>query len=1242
MSRINAIQKAIQSLDGGEYQKLMDAYLYKKFGYSNIEPLGSHTGTNKVTKGIPDSYVQLDNGKYILIMYGTVESTSFEKIEKDIKSCFDKKKLDIEITQIQEITCCYTSTNIHIEQKQQLEKMIEGIKIRLIGIGTVSNDLLIKYPAIASEFLSIPIDTEQIYEIENFVEKYDKNQMNASVNMELLHRENEIESLISKIENNSIVMILGKSGIGKTRLALEVCRIYQRKHKTHKIYCIKNNGQMLYNDLKYYISDSGEYLIFIDDANQTTQLEHILDYIISPPSSINVKIILTVRDYAKDRIKKIIYNKIIPEEEEINVLSDENIKDILTNNLGIKNDVYLKQIAKIAKGNARLAILAGKIAVKHGFLAIHNSTDIFRHYYGIIIEKEFKDKNKIITAFIITLLGPFEYKNNEIAIKILRENLIEENDFYLLCHELNDSEIVDLYMNQAVKISDQSMGDYLLYYVLIEKKYITLVELLKDGFKFYKNKIIYALNTIITLFNTDECLKYINDQVNKVWNDIEDDSDQFEYVKCFHSLNEEKSLVYIKNKIDKMSTEDILLDNFNFKEKINNHSIKSELVPILGGFKYSDNYELALELITYYFKKRPSEIMDFYFLFTDILGYDINSFENEYEKELLNIKFLWKNSEEGNEINITILLLYVIENYIGTEFNITESDGERKLNLISFNLCMCDGLKKLRNQIWCVLGDLYFNERYTNTIVKILLNYNIHVKDQDQLKLIFKLDLEAIKKYIFSHIAYPNFMESKILYQFERLCKGLEITVDDILEKYKVNEEFSIYNTLVRTRDFGQDWESEQEEREENIYNMVKEFKEQEFIKLFRMCNDISEKVKNRNEWEVRQGISLLFNSIKENSTQYILAIRAYLQSDTPCSVWIRDKIIILISHVGVKNTEKIIFDYEYSQKNSWIYEFLFCVPMESVNIEYSKLLRSVFNEEIEKEQPLIPNIQFLVMYQTVDAYIVFDLATKILDKASDKPDIVSLFLGNYSQVDVYDKTFNIFKKHIDILENLYLIGYDDSKMDYKGELFIRLVNNDLEFFKRFTLNALKSNKGDSYREFLYRIWEHKDFEKLINMAFETIIDYREILFLGFGNSFLEKLFKDNEKDSELVKNRKIEWINNNINNNYSDIMRVELIFKLIASVFNYNKKEFILLFLKLNKNIETFRKIPLFYRFSWSGSEVPLIEREIEFIKELINSINGIDYLMHKAYLKDILVNKEKYKQNILVREYLDDMDLS
>jgi len=96
-------------------------------------------------------------------------------------------------------------------------------------------------------------------------------------------------------------------------------------------------------------------------------------------------------------------------------------------------------------------------------------------------------------------------------------------------------------------------------------------------------------------------------------------------------------------------------------------------------------------------------------------------------------------------------------------------------------------------------------------------------------------------------------------------------------------------------------------------------------------------------------------------------------------------------------------------------------------------------------------------------------------------------------------------------------------------------------------------------------------------------------------------------------------------------------------STFRAHTGEFILYFLNINKNIEIFKEIKLFPSMkSWSGSQVPLIEKEIIFLNELIDSMNGIDYIEHKAYLKELILNKEKYKQQVLVLEYLEDRDLS
>ena len=56
MSKFLEIQSAILGLGPGEYQRLCSEYSIKRFKFSNMHDLGSKEGTNKTTKGIPDSY----------------------------------------------------------------------------------------------------------------------------------------------------------------------------------------------------------------------------------------------------------------------------------------------------------------------------------------------------------------------------------------------------------------------------------------------------------------------------------------------------------------------------------------------------------------------------------------------------------------------------------------------------------------------------------------------------------------------------------------------------------------------------------------------------------------------------------------------------------------------------------------------------------------------------------------------------------------------------------------------------------------------------------------------------------------------------------------------------------------------------------------------------------------------------------------------------------------------------------
>ena len=209
MSNVNLIQSAIMQLEGGAFQKLFDEYLYKKYKFKNIQTLGVQTATNKPTKGTPDSYVLTDDGKYILINYGSVSSQPAKKIRDDILACFDKAKLSLPKDKIEKIICGHCSTNISIEQFGSIKESIEGVAVELIGIDTLSHDLALIYPHIAKDELGIQIDTNQFFDVEDFVKAYDANGINAPLDCEFLHRESEISETYNSVDDNKVTILTG-------------------------------------------------------------------------------------------------------------------------------------------------------------------------------------------------------------------------------------------------------------------------------------------------------------------------------------------------------------------------------------------------------------------------------------------------------------------------------------------------------------------------------------------------------------------------------------------------------------------------------------------------------------------------------------------------------------------------------------------------------------------------------------------------------------------------------------------------------------------------------------------------------------------------------------------------------------------------------------------------------------------------------------------------------------------------
>ena len=249
MASITDIKRRILELAPAPFQEFCDTLLAKK-GYGAVHGYGMKAGSGNTTIGNPDTYFRKDNGKYLFVAYTIQQSGIYSKLKEDIYKCFDSTKTGIDISDIEEIICCHTSSNLSAGDDQKLHKLCEakGIALTIWGLDEIANQVHNHYRFLAKNYLGLSIDTNQILSIDDFIAQCDANGMSAPLKTVFQYREQEKAEITDALENNSVVIVTGKAGVGKTRLVLETIRSIALTQGC-KLLCVKNNNLGLYEDL---------------------------------------------------------------------------------------------------------------------------------------------------------------------------------------------------------------------------------------------------------------------------------------------------------------------------------------------------------------------------------------------------------------------------------------------------------------------------------------------------------------------------------------------------------------------------------------------------------------------------------------------------------------------------------------------------------------------------------------------------------------------------------------------------------------------------------------------------------------------------------------------------------------------------------------------------------------------------------------------------------------------------------
>ena len=176
-----------------------------------------------------------------------------------------------------------------------------------------------------------------------------------------------------------------------------------------------------------------------------------------------------------------------------------------------------------------------------------------------------------------------------------------QNDFFWETVEsLHKQEIVDLYEDEVVKISDQILSTYLFYESVFKNKFIKFEDIVKYFYPNNRNLIIDALNPVISAFDNKDIESVIHESISGLYKEYKQhktEDENIAFLTMFWFVFPTESLLYAKTIVDKVEFSEIDWTEVSFVESNSNSS--TPLVHLLVCFsRYSkDNLEISFDLL---------------------------------------------------------------------------------------------------------------------------------------------------------------------------------------------------------------------------------------------------------------------------------------------------------------------------------------------------------------------------------------------------------------------------------------------------------------------------------------------------------------------------------------------------------------------------------------------------------------------------------------------------------------------
>ncbi|OEC82459.1 DNA replication protein [Photobacterium damselae subsp. damselae] len=1254
MGSQNQIKSKLLELEGGKFQRLCDDWLHRK-GFENINPIGMMDTTDRVVKGTPDCLLMQENGKYIFSEYTVQQDRLANKLTDDINKCFDENKTSISADKISEIIICYLG-KLSTQEINQLRTLCydRGVMLTLYGLDSISLSIKNSYPVLSETYLDLPLDTGQLLSVNDFIERYGRSNFTTSIDNELLFCDDLLSNMVRILESSNFLLVSGAAGLGKTLFSVTLAKRILQENENINVICLFDKGADLIRDITAYFSEPGDYLIFIDDANRLdNRLDYILHYLTEKDENRSFRIVATVRDYARTSVIEKVSKYTVLHEQVITPLTDEQIKELVESLFGIKNGEYQKRIQEISCGNPRLAVMASKVAIETNQIqSIQNVTSLYSDYFGENdnVKLVLEDERLVLAACAISFFRKVD-KLNEQQMRMVESSFgIQSEEFWELVDVLHKNELVDLYENEVVKISDQILSTYLFYMAAFEKNIISFSSIVKDFYPDYTKTIVDSLNPIISAFDQRKVVAGIRSEIKDIFEmfcENESIGKSIEFLNTFWFALPTEALIYASNTINNMLMVDIDWKNEPYEES-KSEADKSSLVSLLTNFRFygEQEFQISFELLLEYLVKSKAS-----------LGYVIRALFERYNFKPDDCRYgyyvqsfvvdkLVEQMKSGENYLFSRLFILLANCLLKVEHQDQQWSRGDSISIIRFKLTLDEYLLSLREKIISSLSVLMAKDEFSPLVIEVFKEYVGRVR-YEGVNMV-EADLPFIARYLIKNLDEDNLSHCVMMQDYCEHLDSLEVDYPKEWNENFFNETLKLSHLLLEDRHeqrmLKMDYEEYNQHRHKVLVEHFTGISLTGFIEFIERCKRLNNALSGRDrDYRLKHGIEASLRAMAESVPEIFPdIISEYIDYDDFFEVTPYGIVTELFKTQSRESVFFVLNSKEYRWKKLWLSTYFSLLPEESIVDNDVNLLIEHINKAQSNE--LVYGLDYLNKYKRIDDAIYCKVVRILTDKSTEDANYAGLLEHLFSRYSsMFGNWFEVFNWDEELVFDAYLAAYNLERCwDYSGDALKLLLDRNFDFLYRFVDKIYEKERWPNIHtdmpdvNFLWEreayIQEIEDYAKYLHSKDEHAFRYRENIF--------SKLFIKERGgiESEDMVNKKYDFFRNAIKRNATDTRFMCFLFNSAQLLSEKFRRELLGLFLSENDKFKDFQMLD--YELTtrvWSGSRVPILEREKNFLESLLPLFNSIQFLEHKFYVEGQIEDKLKSIEYEKKRDYLE-----